>query len=586
MKSNSETILKGIPICRGIAIGKPYVVSLSDFHIPDFLIPEERIEEEIARYQLALQKARNDISDLLKQAAKEDIAESVSLLDSQLHMMQDPLLTVEVENEIRKSQKNAEAAFHLIIANSQKKFESLDEFFKERFRELKDISHRVLGHLRSSARTSLATLPADSIIFSRELSSSETAEANIASVNALVTEFGGLTSHAAILARARGTPYVSNISFAHIDPTKHQLVIVDGRTGEVILNPSPKTLEKYEKKYHQLQTHLKNLAQVSRLKAETYDGYAVGLSANIEIASEVDTLHSHGGHNVGLFRSEYIFLDKEKLPNEEEQFKIYRELVEKMKGHSIVIRTFDVGGDKRFPNQPVSNEVNPFLGCRAIRFLLKEREIFLEQLCAILRASKYGDVSVMFPMISTLSELIEAKQVLAEAKKSLAKRGEKIGTVRIGCMIEVPSAAIIADLLAKECDFLSIGTNDLVQYALAVDRGNHALSSLYTPTHPSVIRLIRSVVHEANHHGIPVSVCGEVAADPRFTPLLLGLGVHELSVATRYIPIVKHAIRQTSIVAASRLAEVALSLSTALEIQTLLDTEYKKTVPDDCFYNC
>jgi phosphotransferase system enzyme I (PtsI) len=253
----------------------------------------------------------------------------------------------------------------------------------------------------------------------------------------------------------------------------------------------------------------------------------------------------------------------------------------------IVVRTFDIGGDKNLRNQQTEYEYNPFLGCRAIRFLLREKEIFKSQLKAILRATAYGNVSIMFPMVSGLSELLEAKDILNAMKKELQDKGIPIAKhVPIGCMIEVPSAAIIADLLAKECDFLSIGTNDLVQYALAVDRTNNALTNLYTPTHPSVIRLIKLIVSEANHQGIPVTVCGEVAADPRFTPLLLGLGVHELSVASRYIPVVKNAVRNTSIVAASKLAEKALSLASASEIETLLTREYRQNVPEDCFYNC
>jgi phosphotransferase system enzyme I (PtsI) len=258
-----------------------------------------------------------------------------------------------------------------------------------------------------------------------------------------------------------------------------------------------------------------------------------------------------------------------------------------MNGLPIAIRTFDLGGDKYLLNASSTHECNPFLGCRAIRFLLREKKIFKTQLKAILRASAYGDVSVMFPMVSALSELLEAKQIVEEARQELIARGEVTGGyLPVGCMIEVPSAAVIADLLAKECDFLSIGTNDLVQYSLAVDRGNHAISDLYTPTHPCVIRLIRLIVSEANYHDIPVSICGEVAADPRFTPLLLGLGVQELSVAARYLPIIKNVIRHTSIVQASKVAEKALTLSSPSEILELLTSEYRSNVPEDRFYNC
>jgi phosphotransferase system enzyme I (PtsI) len=346
-------------------------------------------------------------------------------------------------------------------------------------------------------------------------------------------------------------------------------------------------LAKYQLLRDQLNLHLQKLKQAGKLESETYDGYKILLSANIEMFSELDMLHQFGGSGVGLLRTESIFLTKENFPTEEEQYHVYRRFVEKMDGLPIVVRTFDLGGDKYLRNQQSMHEVNPFLGCRAIRFLLREKEIFKTQLRAILRASAHGDVSIMFPMVSTLSELLEAKDLLNESKQELINCGKAVSEhLPIGCMIEVPSAAIISDLLAKECDFLSIGTNDLVQYSLAVDRSNNALRNLYRPTHPSVIRLIRLVVSEANHQGIPVALCGEVAADPRFTPLLLGLGIHELSVASRYIPVVKHAIRNTSIVAASKLAEKALSLSSATEIEDLINREYRQNVPEDCFYNC
>lgn len=582
-----EVVLKGIPVCRGVAIGTPYFFSLVEDAIPDFSIPAERINAEMARYHDALSKSRDDITHLRTQLIETNNLEGASILEAQLEMMQDICMISEVENEIKKAKKNAESAFQKVINRYRKKFSSINnDFFKERFKDIQDISRRIIGHLLASTKKSLSELPPDSIIFSTELSASDSAEAHVSCASAIVTRHGGTTSHAAIVAKARGTPYVSNIPFEELESKQHDVVIVDGRTGEIIFSPKPSTLEKYQTLRTKLQTHLNKLEHVSTLRAETYDGYTIRLSANIEMASELEMLHQHGGHGVGLFRSEYICMSKSAFPPEEEQYRIYRELVEKMHGLPIVIRTFDVGGDKVMPGQQRPQENNPFLGCRAIRFLLKEREIFKVQLRAILRASMHGEVSIMFPMVSTLCELSEAKQILAETKSELQKEGVPNKRVRIGCMIEVPSAALIADLLAKECDFLSIGTNDLVQYALAVDRGNQEICSLYTPTHPSVIRMIKLIVQEANHHGIPVSLCGEMAADPRFTPLLLGLGVHELSVSTRYIPVVKNTIRNISIISASQLAEQVLSLPTASEIQELLASEYMKNTPEDCFYNC
>lgn len=585
--NTKEIILKGIPICRGVAIGKPFFFSsILDKVLEQPLAPEQ-IESEVARYKIALKQSQEEIQELHNKLENVQMQEGASILDAQLTLTTDRLFISEVEKKIRFSQKNAEAVLQEILNQYQQKFQSLpDPYFRERFKDIQDIARRIMGHLNATIRTSLAQLPPDSVVFSRELSPSDTAEANIARANAFVTEFEGATSHAAIVARSRGTPYVSSIDFNHINFNQHKQVIVDGRTGEVILSPTRQTLSLYQQVRYKLLAHLNKLSHSGVLKPETYDGYEVRLSANIEMASELEMMHQHGGHGVGLFRSEYIFLSKDKFPSEDEQNAVYKDLVEKMHGLPIVIRTFDVGGDKQTDATKPQNDCHPLLGFRAIRFLLREREIFKTQLRAILRASSYGDVSIMFPMVSTLSELIDAKELVKESQEELKRNGEHYNPIRIGCMIEVPSAAIIADLLAKECDFLSIGTNDLVQYALAVDRGSHAMSALYTPTHPSMIRLIKLIIHEANHHGIPVTMCGEVAADPRFVPLLLGLGVHELSVATRYIPAVKNAIRNTSIIAASQLAEKALSLTTAAEIQELLTKEYRVIVPEDCFYNC
>lgn len=587
MKLKSKEIrLKGFPICRGIAIGKPFFFTYIEESVPEHTISSQNIEDEIDRYRDALSRGRDDVKRLQRKLQNEDILEGAAILEAQLQMMQDPLLTTFIENEIRLSKKNAEYVFHHVIKRYQEKFNSFsDPYFRERFKDIQDISRRVMAYLSADTLVSLGNIPPNSIIFARELTASDAAEADL-SVNAFITETGSSTTHAAIVAKAKGIPYVTNIDFDRLGHGFHeQKVIVDGRTGEIIVNPTEDTLKKFEKLRQQLDGHLTRLSNTGSLKSETYDGYQVRLSANIEVADELEMLHRYGGGGVGLFRSEYLFLAKECFPTEEEQFLIYKDIVEKMRGLPIVIRTFDVGGDK-YLGDDHPFEGNPFLGCRAIRFLLREKEIFRTQLRAILRASAFGDVRLMFPMVSALPELIEAKKIVKEVRQELEAKKIPIGKhIKIGCMIEVPSAAIISDLLAKECDFLSIGTNDLVQYALAVDRGNLAMSSLYTPTHPSVMRLIKLIVSEANKQGIPVTVCGEVAADPRFTPLLLGLGVHELSVALRYIPIVKNAIRHTSIVEASRIAERAMQLTTAEEIQALLDEEYKKSNPEDYFYN-
>jgi len=587
-KTLQEITLKGTPISRGIAIGKVFIFTLSKDAAPEFKISPDDIDNEISRYRIAIEKSRKDILLLQKKLKNECIDEGAEILDAHLQIMQDPLLTVTVEAEIRHTRKNAEFVFESLIKKYQKRFQSIkDSFFRERFKDIQDISRRVSAYLKESVCVSLADIPPGSIVIAEELSASEAAEANGKHVIGFITQNGGATSHAAIVAKAKGIPYVSCQDIGNFDLNDTDLdIIIDGRKGEIIINPTEETLSKYRSISEDVINHLSTLQKDGTLPAETYDGYQVKLSANLEMVNEIDVIRSHGSHGVGLFRSEYIFLASEEFPPEDVQFEIYKKVVTKLDGLPIVIRTFDIGGDKLLKNQPIPEKGNPFLGCRALRFLLNEREIFKVQLRAILRAAVYGEVSILFPMVSALNELLEAKTLLEEAKEELRKRSEKFPeSVKVGCMIEVPSAAVISDLLASECDFLSIGTNDLVQYSLAVDRGNHNLQKYYSPTHPSVLRLIKMVVTEANIHGIPVSVCGEIASDPRFTPLLLGLGVHELSLATRFLPTIKNSIRNTSIVAASQLAEKVLSLSSAEEIMELLTDEYKNNFPEDCFYN-
>lgn len=584
-----QVYLKGAPICRGIAIGRPFFFTLIDDSVPEFTIPTKDIEEEIDRYRQAIRRSRDDIKQLQKKLKKEKILEGAAILDAHIQMMQDPLLTQHIEDEIKKSRKNAEFIFHSFVSQYQKKFQSLaDPFFRERFKDIQDISRRVMGYLRDSVSVSLADIPSGSVVFSDDLTAFDTAEANVSSVMAFVTQKGSATSHAAIVAKAKGIPYVSNISFEDLlELDQNGQVIVDGRTGDIIFYPTDETLETYHNLQENLEHQVKSWGEKNPLPAETIDGYRIKLSSNIDMTDDMDLFHEYGGEGVGLFRSEYMFLNNDTFPTEDDQYVYYLKLVEKMQGLPLVIRTFDFGGDKLMLNPYMPAEGNPFIGCRAIRYLLKERDIFKAQLRAILRASQYGKVSIMFPMISTLSELIEAKELLHEAYVELEKKGyDAIPKVRIGSMIEVPSAAIVADLIAKECDFLSIGTNDLVQYSLAVDRRNHSPHQIHASTDPSVLRMIKLIVSEANHQGIPVTVCGEVAADPRFTALLLGLGVHELSIAPRFLPSIRKAVRSCCIVESCALAEKALTLTNARKIQELLSEEYQKTSPDDQLYNC
>lgn len=582
-----EIILRGTPICRGIAIGKLFFLGAVDDDVPHFSIAPANVGNEIKRFRHALRRAREDIKHLRLQLERESVHEGVAILEAHLLIMLDPALSTDIEDKIRSTCINAESIFYKIIKECRDKFSALsDPYFRERSKDIEDICWRIMSYLCEKKQIGFSEIPTGSIVVANELSPSLVAGANRSKVVALVTEAGGTTAHAAIVARAKGIPYISSIPFELIKEADCEYAIVDGRTGVIILNPEESTKEKYEKMRKKLLAQADELGKINSLSAETYDGFKIGLCANVDIDSELEMLHQYGGKGVGLYRSEFVLHSFNRFPTEEEQYNVYCKVVQKMKGLPIVIRTFDVGGDKYMIDHPAQSEINPFLGCRAIRFLLKEREIFKAQVRAILRAALLGRVSIMFPMVSGLTELLEAKQLVEEVKRDLQSEGIAFSSnMRTGCMIEVPSAAIISDLLAAECDFISIGTNDLVQYSLAVDRANHAMARFYTPTHPGIIRLIKMVVAAANNHGIPVTVCGEVAADPRFTPLLLGLGVHELSVASLYLPVIKNAIRNTSIVRANHIAEEALKLTTAHEILDLLEREYHNVMPDDSFYH-
>lgn len=584
---SEEVVIKGVPISRGVAMGPPFYFVVSEDSIPEFEISPDDIEQEISRYQKAVERSHEDILNLQKKLQSECIQEGAEILDAQLQIMRDPLLTVAVETEIRHTKKNAEFVFHALIKEYQKRFQSIkDSFFRERFKDIQDICQRVTAHLLQSIRFSLADIPSGSIVIADELAASEAAEARKSNIAAFITKNGGATSHAAIVAKAKGIPFISSAQISDLSIQEISQVIVDGRTGEVFLNPSKKTINQYKKAQVEMTAHLDKMQQSSSEQPETIDGYSINLSANLEVVNDLDVVRSHGGHGIGLFRSEYIFLSGNDFPSEEAQYKIYKRIVKKIDGLPIVIRTFDVGGDKQFNQSSLSKQGNPFLGCRALRYFLNEKNILKNQLSAILRAAVYGEVSILFPMVSALSELVEAKALLEEVKEDLKKRGERyVESIRIGCMIEVPSAAVIADLLARECDFLSIGTNDLVQYSLAVDRGDNTLQKYYSPTHPAVIRLIKMVAAVGNHYGIRISVCGEVASDPRFTPLFLGLGIHELSLSSRFIPTIKNTVRNTSIVEASRLAEEVLNLTCSEDIMELLTKQYRENFPDDCLFN-
>lgn len=573
-KEGAELNLKGFPICPGVAIGKPFFFFSVEEKVPEFVIPDHEIENEVARYYRALSDSKKDLLCLTQRLKQEGGIEAAAILSSHLEIMGDPLMTTQVEEKIREKRKNPEYVFKSVMGEYENRLSNItDQFFRERAKDFQDISRRIISHLRQKERSTLRSISTKVIVFAHELSPSDTAEANTDFIEAFVTRSGAETSHVAIMARAKGIPFVANVPFPDLSFSLPPQVIVDGEKGNVIINPSKKSFSFFKKVQKKIDIHAKNLEKSASLEAETLDGHSIRIAANIESFDEVDALIQNGGGDIGLFRTEYLYLAKDSFPPEEEQFQVYKKMGEKIDGHRAIIRTFDIGGDKLGNFTLTRHEKNPNLGCRAIRLMLKEKAIFKTQIRAILRASAFGELNILLPLISGLDELREAKELIEEVKEELLK--EKIPFARkipIGCMIEVPSAALITDLIAKECDFLSIGTNDLVQYCLAVDRGNTNLRYLYTPSHPSILRLVKFVTENSS---VPVSLCGEIAADPKFTPLLLGLGIHELSLSPPAIPLVKNVIRLLTLENAKKLADYTLTLSTAEEIQDVLTKFYQ-----------
>lgn len=576
-----EIHLKGAPVSEGIAIGIPVFLSYDeDAVVPEFPITTGEVEGEIARYRRALSSSREDLKKLQVNLLREGSVEIVSIIDTHIQMLEDPMMTTHMEKKIREMLQNTESVFQAVVTDYQERFsKTSDSFFQQRLADVKDLSQRVLRNLSPATQKNLEEIPADSIIFARELAPSDTASIQASRVSAFVTHTGGGTSHAALIARAKGIPYVASVDLEVLQNAQGKCVIVDGLTGDIIVNPSSDTLEHYQELKRRLTKQYQQLEKDRHLPSETLDGFAVRILANINSFSDVDFVHHHSAAGIGLFRSEYLFLQSKTLYQEEDnQTEYYCQLLEKAQGFSTVIRVFDIGGDK-YPDLLGESlkEPNPVLGCRGIRFLLKNRQIFKMQLRAIYRASLCGDVRILIPLISDINELREAKLLIEEVKAELKGEGVTFKeTIPLGCMIEVPSAVLICDMLAQECDFLAIGTNDLVQYTLGIDRTNPSMSDYYYPTHPSILRMIKMCVVEAKRHGKPLTICGEIASNPLFIPLLLGLGVERFSCAPRFIPIIKRTVRFYTLVQSCQIAEHALTLKTSAEITAFLLQDLQK----------
>lgn len=569
-----EHYLKGFALSEGIAIGKLYLLTEYDETIiPEVAIDSEDVDKEIERYRLALSSSRKDLQLLQEVLSGKGSHEAVTIIDAHIQMLEDPLITTFVEHRIKEMRQNTESVFCSVMGEYESRFAAIDDSFQQRLADVRDVSQRILRHLHPL--TEEQKIPDHAVIFSKELVPSHTAEASVSTVCAFISEMGGHTSHAALIARAKGIPYVANIDVRRVKEVEGNIVIVDGCLGHVILNPSEETLESYRKIKKDIVEEYQKLLEDDMPGSFTQDGHEVEIWANVETLEDLKHPQLMTAQGVGLLRSEFLFSPKEVLTaSEEDQYAIYSQMLENSQNMPIVFRVFDLGGDKRLAHPAALDEINPALGCRAVRFLLHDKPFFKRQLRAILRAGVIGDLLLLFPLVADIDELREVKAVVQEVEEELHQEGIPCAcNIPLGCMIEMPAAALTCEVLARECDFLSVGTNDLVQYTLAIDRSHPYLCTRYKPAHPTILRMIRRIVEVGRAFGKKVSICGEMASNPLFTKLLIGLGVTQLSCAPRHIPLLKKTVRGLSYSDAVAFAEEALRLESAKAIEEMLREE-------------
>ena len=577
--TKSEKVFEGIPASPGIAHGTGFVYRKSELEVPEYQVPTGSLPAEIKRLGDALVKTRGQISAIRDQVKTNLGEDEAQIFDAHLMVLEDRALITETEREIETSGKNVEACFNTVSQRYITAFAEIeDEYLSERASDIRDVASRVLCALLGKTSETLSEHLGRHVVIADDISPSDAASLDRSAALGLVTASGSKTSHAVIVARSMKIPAVVGVHGLLDEIESDEDLIIDGYEGLLILHPSDETLKRYGSLREERQVFEQRMMAAVNKPSVTLDGVAVPLRANIEKEDECQLVKDHAGEGVGLFRSEYLYLAVPKVPSEESQYMAYRTVAEAFGDDPVVIRTLDLGGDKPMSGAPhlFLREDNPFLGFRAIRFCLKHVDIFKTQLRAILRASVHGNVQIMFPMISGTTELRLAKAVLEECQTELTREGIAFRTdLKVGSMIEIPSAALTADQLAKECGFFSIGTNDLIQYLLAVDRVNDRTAHLYEPTHPAVLRVLKEVVDKGHAGGIKVSVCGEMAGDPVYAPLLIGLGVDELSMTPPLIPAAKFLIRAMSMQEAKELADNALALTSGAEIESLCLQYYR-----------
>ncbi len=564
-------IINGIPGSPGIAIGKVFLYTNQNLKVPVYPIDENEIDGEIDRLTEAIEKTRGDLLDLKTRSKKNNGEKDLEIIETHLMILDDPDLMDKVRQEVSDQLVNAERALETVVSKMvEPLMGSVDEYLKDRIVDFYDVFTRVMHHLLYLERTSLFEIQHQVILVSNSLLPSEVLTLNKTYVKGFALDAGGRTSHTAILARSFEIPAVLGLGDITSQVNSGDMMIVDGNEGKLILRPDSDTIEQYVSNLSKWESHEKKLLELNELPALTTDGHRVHLRANLEIPEEVESAIVHGAEGVGLYRSEFLFLKPGEIANEQEQYEAYAKVLKGMgTDHPVTIRTIDVGGDKVIPELEVSDEENPILGWRAVRFCLARKDIFKTQLKAMLRASVHGKLRIMFPMISGIEELNDVLHVLDEVKQEC--RDEQVPfdeSIKVGTMIEVPAAALIADIIAEKVDFFSIGTNDLIQYTIAVDRGNEKIAYLYQPFHPGVLRFIRMIIESGHKAGIPVGMCGEMAGDPLSTVLLLGMGLDEFSMSPAGLLEVKRIIRSVNLHEAQELVDDIMEMHSYRDINT------------------
>ena len=560
------SFLQGIAASSGIAIAKAYRLVEPDLSFEKTSV--ENAENEISRFQEALSKAKSELEAIREKANKELGADKAAIFEAHLLVLSDPELIAPIEDKIKTDLVNAEFALKETTDMFITMFESMDnEYMQERAADIRDVTKRVMSHLLGVHLVNPSMISEEVIVVAEDLTPSDTAQLNRQFVKGFTTDISGRTSHSAIMARSLEIPAVVGTKKATEEINNGDLVIVDGLKGEIHINPTPEVVESYKQTAEQYEQQKAEWAKLVNEQTVSSDGVHVELAANIGTPNDLEGVTNNGAEAVGLYRTEFLYMGRDQLPTEDEQFESYKAVLEGMKGKPVVVRTLDIGGDKELPYLDLPKEMNPFLGFRAIRLCLEEQDIFRTQLRALLRASSYGNLKIMFPMIATLNEFRAAKALLEEEKANLTSEGVKVAEkIELGIMVEIPSTAVLADQFAKEVDFFSIGTNDLIQYTMAADRMNERVSYLYQPYNPSILRLVKMVIDAAHKEGKWAGMCGEMAGDETAIPLLLGLGLDEFSMSATSILKARSQILNLSKAEMEELAEKALQMSTTEEV--------------------